>query len=429
MELNQVVIVTLVVLGLCDAWGNLRQRRSPWSMQPKTGPLSSVSRGPVPSPLGLWNPSQTSFQYPGPLSSNTKKLAQDPLGVQSKQVLQAVVEPLDWRYPVVPEIQANVAVDFQQKQPVTPNSVAIQCGEGSILVEVKQDLFSNGHLIDPSGLHLGGCSPVAQDFDSKILIFEYALQDCGSVLMMTEDELVYMFVLTYTPQLLAGTSINRADGASVGIQCHYQRHYNVSSNVLNPAWVPYYTTEVGEEVLLFSLKLMTDDWLYQRPSAQYYLGDIINIEASVKVYNHVPLRVFVDGCVATQVPDPRVSPQYSFIENNGCFVDAKNTGSSSHFLPRTRTDAIQFQLEAFMFQQHTSPSIYITCLLRATAAVASTDAQHKSCSYIGNRWFAADGNDQVCACCDATCGPQTTSADVQWEGKASVGPLMVKGQQ
>ncbi|XP_065111181.1 zona pellucida sperm-binding protein 3-like [Paramisgurnus dabryanus] len=428
MKLHQVVIVTLLVIGLCDAWRNLKQRQSPRSMQPKTGPLSSASRGSVPVPPGLWNPSQMSFQNPGPLRSDTKKLPQDPFGVQSQQVMQAVVEPLDWRYPVVPEIQANVAVDFQQKQPVTPSSVAIQCGESSILVEVKQDLFSNGQLIDPSGLHLGGCSPVAQDFDSKILIFEYALQDCGSVLMMTNDELVYMFVLTYTPQPLGGTMINRADGATVNIQCHYQRNYNVSSNVLNPAWVPYSSTEVGEEVLLFSLKLMTDDWMYQRPSAQYYLGDIINIEGSVKVYNHVPLRVFVDGCVATQVPDPRVPPQYSFIENNGCFVDAKNTGSSSHFLPRTRTDAIQFQLEAFLFKQQTNPSIYITCLLRATTAVASTDAQHKSCSFIGNRWFAADGNDQVCGCCDSTCGPETTSADVQWEGKASVGPLTVKAQ-
>lgn len=57
--------------------------------------------------------------------------------------------------------------------------------------------------------------------------------------------------------------------------------------------------------------------MYQRPSDFYYLGDFINMEASVKVYNHVPLRVFVDGCVATQTPDVRAPPRYSFIENNG----------------------------------------------------------------------------------------------------------------
>ncbi len=92
-----------------------------------------------------------------------------------------------------------------------------------------------------------------------------------------------------------------------------RRFHNVSSNALRPTWVPYASTEVGEEVLLFSLKLMmgwcsffihsalwirlfqncsflADDWSYERPSHLYFLGDIINIEASVTVYNHVPLR-------------------------------------------------------------------------------------------------------------------------------------------
>ena len=62
---------------------------------------------------------------------------------------------------------------------------------------------------------------------------------------------------------------------------------------------------------------LADDWSSQRPSNVYYLGDIINIEASVKVYNHVPLRVFVDSCVATRVADVNSVPRYSFIENHG----------------------------------------------------------------------------------------------------------------
>ncbi len=35
-----------------------------------------------------------------------------------------------------------------------------------------------------------------------------------------------------------------------------RRFHNVSSNALRPTWVPYASTEVGKEVLLFSLKLM-----------------------------------------------------------------------------------------------------------------------------------------------------------------------------
>uniref|UniRef100_A0A672SW01 Zona pellucida sperm-binding protein 3 n=1 Tax=Sinocyclocheilus grahami TaxID=75366 RepID=A0A672SW01_SINGR len=310
--------------------------------------------------------------------------------------------------------------------------VAVQCGENRVLVEVKKDLFSNGQLIQPSGLSMGGCPVVGEDSASRVLIFEYELQDCNSVLMMSEDELVYTFALTYTPEALAGTPITRTNGAVVGVQCHYQRFYNVNSNALRPAWVPYSSTEVGEEVLLFSLTLMMDDWSHQRPSNLYFLGDVINIEASVKVYNHVPLRVFVDRCVATQVPDVNAVPRYFFIENHGCLVDAKATASSSHFMPRSQEDKIRFQLEAFMFQGGYSPSIYITCIVKATLASAPSDALHKSCSF-ANGWLAADGNHQACGCCDSTCGPDGRNADpfggVQWEGKASLGPVMVQERQ
>lgn len=37
-----------------------------------------------------------------------------------------------------------------------------------------------------------------------------------------------------------------------------------------------------------------------------------------------------------------------------CLVDPKLTGSSSRFMPRTQIDKLQFQLEAFRFQQEIS---------------------------------------------------------------------------
>ncbi|XP_016430360.1 zona pellucida sperm-binding protein 3-like isoform X2 [Sinocyclocheilus rhinocerous] len=280
-------------------------------MKPQSDP---ASRGPALSSQAFLSPLQKASQFQ---SLDSRGLVQEPLGFQEKQLLQGPVKPLDWRFPIVPEVQSELAVDFQLRQPVTPSSVAVQCGENRVLVEVKKDLFSNGQLIQPSGLSMGGCPVVGEDSASRVLLFEYELQDCNSVLMMTEDELVYTFALTYTPEVFAGTPITHTNGAVVGVQCHYQRVYNVSSSALRPTWVPYASTAVGEEVLLFSLKLMMDDWSYQRPSNLYFLGDVINIEASVKVYNHVPLRVFVDRCVATQVPDVNALLRYSFIENHG----------------------------------------------------------------------------------------------------------------
>ncbi|XP_052009363.1 zona pellucida sperm-binding protein 3-like [Xyrauchen texanus] len=433
MELSQGAIVVLVcaVFGLCSAWNNLE--RFGRFKDPKSD-LASSFRGPVSSTAGLWNPQQIAAPYQGALGGDSRGLVQEPLGVQSKQLMQGPVKPLDWRYPIVPEVLSDLAVDFQLRQPITPSSVAVQCGERAVLIEAKRDLFGNGLLIQPSGLTLGGCSAVGEDSESKVLIFEYELQDCNSVLMMTEDALVYTFSLTYTPEPYVGTPIHRANSANIGIQCHYSRFHNVSSNVLMPAWVPFASMASGQEVLVFSLKLMTDDWSFQRPSNLYFLGDLLHFEASVILFNHVPLRVLVDSCVATQLPDVQAQPRYSFIENHGCFVDGKSTGSNSYFLPQSRTDKLQFQLEAFLFQQGDNPSIYITCILKAILASTPTDAQHKSCSFYSNGWFAADGNDQVCGCCDSTCGSDSLSAPAgyggpQWEGKATFGPIVVQRQQ
>ncbi|XP_026100879.1 zona pellucida sperm-binding protein 3-like [Carassius auratus] len=420
------VVAVIVVFDLKNAWGSLRRSQSPSSKKPQS---TSASRDPALPSQGFLNPFQKASQFQ---SLGYGGFAQEPLGLQEKQLLQGPVKPLSWKFPIVPEVQRELAVNFQLRQPVTPSSVAVQCSEDRVHVEVRKDMFGNGLLIQPSGLSMGGCPVVGEDSASGVLILEYALQDCNSVLMMTADDLVYTFAVTYTPVAFVGTPITRTEGAVVGIQCHYQRLHNVSSDALNPTWVPYASTEVGQDVLVFSMKLMLDDWSYQRPSNVYYLGDIINIEASVKVYNHVPLRVFVDRCVATQVPDVTSVPRYSFIENHGCLVDSKATASSSHFLPRTQEDKIRFQLEAFMFQGGSSPSIYITCTVKATLASAPSDALHKSCSF-SNGWLAADGNHQVCACCDSTCGPDGGSdapiGGFQWEGKASLGPVMVQGRQ
>ncbi len=177
MGFLQGVLVLIVVFDLKNAWGILRYNQSPSSIKPKSDP---ASRGPL-SSQGFWNPLQKASPLP---SHDSRGFAQEPLGLQEKQVLQGPVKPLDWRFPIVPEVQSEVAVDFQLRQPVTPSSVAVQCGENRVHVEVQQDLFSNGQLIQPSGLSLGGCPVVGQDSNTRVLLFENELHDCNSVLMV-----------------------------------------------------------------------------------------------------------------------------------------------------------------------------------------------------------------------------------------------------
>ncbi|XP_016366149.1 zona pellucida sperm-binding protein 3-like [Sinocyclocheilus rhinocerous] len=209
------------------------------------------------------------------------------------------------------------------------------------------------------------------------------------------------------------------------------RKHNVSSNALHPTWIPYVAAKAGEEQLHFSLKLMTDDWRYERPSNAYFLGDFINLEASVVRANHVPLRVFVESCAATLGPSGEAATMYTFIENSGCLMDAKLTNSRSRFMSRIQDDKLQFQIEAFRFKQDSLGMIYVTCHLKATTTSSPTDMMNKACSFVKetNSWTAVNGDDQVCGCCETSCtmrkGRSLDTDDSTLEDEATIGPIFV----
>ncbi|XP_066497858.1 zona pellucida glycoprotein 3e isoform X1 [Hoplias malabaricus] len=391
----------------------------------------------------LW-PTDTNVPPPGspslvqaqakPLPQNSLPafLLQDSMNFQSQQVLQGPSKLLTWHYPPVPQVTRPPPVQFEPQQPVQVQAVAVECNDNSIYVEVKKDLFGTGIVIDPSVLTLGGCAVQGEDSDAQVFILQSELHDCNSSLRLTQDELVYSFTLAYASMPISpGVPIARTSSAAVSLECHYPRLHNVSSNALLPAWIPYASTEFGQEHLVFSLRLMMDDWVYERPSNQYYLGDLINIEASVMQYYHVPLRLFVDRCVATAVPDVNAVPRYPFIDNYGCMLDAKLTGSKSQYLPQTQADRLQFQLEAFLFHEDTSGFIYITCQLKVNAASSPVDAEHKACSFSNNGWAAMYGGNQLCSCCDSSCdmasrkGRDLSSEDLYIK-EVTLGPFTVK---
>ncbi|XP_051731991.1 zona pellucida sperm-binding protein 3-like [Ctenopharyngodon idella] len=427
MDFISVGLLLLVAVGLCLAqWSGLQQGQDPLRFQQQQSPVLAPQQADreslLSSSLGPLRPVMS------PAGINPWKL-QEPGSSQSKQLMEAPLAPLTWHFPVVLEEPQQPDVPFELHVPTPAQSIAVQCGERSVHVEVKKDFFGTGQLVNPSFLTLGGCAAVGEDPGAQVLLFEYELQACGSSLMMTGNELVYKFTLLYTPEALVGTPIVRTDAAAVQIECHYSRLHNVSSSVLRPNWVPFAATKVAEEVLMFSLKLMTDDWMFERPSNKYFLGQFLNLEASVKQYNHVPLQIFVDGCVATAVPDVTAAPRYSFIENHGCLVDAKLTGSTSSFMRRVQSDKLHFRLESFRFQQANSGLVYITCSLRAVMASTPISPENKACSF-ANGWLSADDNDQMCMCCDSTCGfsrkgRALSDSGLVSEGKATIGPIVV----
>lgn len=344
----------------------------------------------------VYNPKynqQERSKYNPPAQQESKY--QEPI-VQTKD---SVDPPIQWRFPTDPQPEPKVEVPFSQRSPVPAVTVAVECRERNARIEVKRDMFGTGQLVNPADLTLGNCAAVGEDSGARVLIFETDLHLCDSRLMMTSDSLIYSFILNYNPRPLGATPAVRTSSAAIAVECHYPRNHNVSSQPLVPQWIPFSATKISSELLYFDLVLKTEDWLYERPVFQYYLGDIINIEATVKQYLHTPLRVFVDSCAATAEPDLNSNPRYNFIENYGCLVDAKLTGSASKFMPRTYEHTLQFQLEAFRFQGSSSGLVYITCNLRATSAARPIDEMHRACSYT-NGWLEASGVNGVCGSCD-----------------------------
>ncbi|XP_072241774.1 zona pellucida sperm-binding protein 3-like [Leuresthes tenuis] len=342
---------------------------------------------------------------------------QKPSDPQQKK--QTFEKELTWAYPQDPQPEPKPNVPFELRFPIAASTVAVECREDIAHVEVKKDMFGTGQLIDPADLTLGTCAPVAEDPSAQVLIYQSPLHECGSFLMMSNDALIYSFTLNYNPKPLGSSAVIRTNQVAVIVECHYPRKHNVSSLPLDPLWVPFSAVKIAEEFLYFTLKLMTDDWMYERPSYQYFLGDLIRIEVTVRQYFHVPLRVFVDRCVATLSPDSNSMPRYAFIENHGCLLDARITGSDSKFMPRSEENKLLFQLEAFRFQGSDSGMLYITCHLKATSISYAIDSEHRACSYIDG-WREASGVDGACGSCESGGFDVYTSSAIS-PGVSSIG--------
>ncbi|XP_075993973.1 zona pellucida sperm-binding protein 3-like [Genypterus blacodes] len=352
---------------------------------------------------------------------------QDPVwgpGPPVRQEQQSFQEPLTWKFPAPPaEEEPRFPPEFQLTTRAPVDSVSAVCGEDRVRVEVKKDLLGLGREVQATELSLGGCPASSQDQHN--FLFESELHTCGSHLLMSDDSFIYVFKLIYSPSRL--TSIVRSQDATVDIQCHYLSRGAVSSELLRPTWASFSDTKGSQENLMFSLRLMTDDWQFVRPSHHFLLGDMMRFEASVRLFQHAPLRMTVESCVATAAPNIDALPRYAFLENYGCLFDSQLTASSSRFLPRSQENRLQFEVEAFMFQRDDgaefTDSIYIHCRLRATPT-GPADHLNKAC-YFSNGWREAGGTHEVCSCCDTSCG---TDSDAQWTLEKAVGPIRVTGR-
>ncbi|XP_021263164.1 zona pellucida sperm-binding protein 3-like [Numida meleagris] len=321
-------------------------------------------------------------------------------GAQSLGQPHAFSQPSPWAW-----------VDVSQLQAASPlHPVSVWCQEAQMVVTVHRDLFGTGRLVRAADLTLGtaDCPATAQNTAENVVTFMAGLHECGSTLRVTPEALIYSTSLNYSPVRAGNPVIIRTSPAAVPIECHYPRRNNVSSHAVQPTWAPFRSTLSSEERLLFSLLLMNDDWSTERASAVFQLGEVLRIQAGVSVGNHAPLRLFVDSCVAAPSPGRGSSPQYAFIDFNGCMVDGRLDDATSTFIsPRPRLDVLQFEVDAFKFAGDSSSLLYITCHLKVSPAGHAPDPQNKACSFHkpSGLWAPVEGTRAVCSCCETrSCG-------------------------
>ncbi|KAM3827930.1 zona pellucida sperm-binding protein 3-like [Vipera latastei] len=330
--------------------------------------------------------------------------------------------PAPARQPYIPagvETYPYAWVDASQARALSLLSpVLVQCGEAQVVVTVKRDLFGTGRLVQIEDLSLGpsGCQPMAYNAAENTVIFNVDLHECGSVLQMTAEFLVYSISLHYKPTPSSHSVIVRTSPVDVPIECHYPRRNNVSSNEIKPTWIPFTSTISAEEKLRFSLRLMNDDWSAERASNGYQLGEIMYIQAEVIAENHTPLRLFVDSCVATLSPEADSSPRYPIIDFKGCLVDGRDDSSSTFLTPRLRDDVLQFTVDVFRFSEDPRDLIYITCHLKVAAATQAPDPENKACSFhqASNSWVPVEGTADICSCCETRNCVRTTGQAI-WD--------------
>ncbi|NXJ15505.1 ZP3 protein, partial [Odontophorus gujanensis] len=328
-------------------------------------------------------------------------------GAQSLGQPHTISQPSPWAW-----------VDVSQLQAASPlHPVSVWCQEAQVVVTVHRDLFGTGRLVRAADLSLGtaACLATAQNAAENVVTFVAGLHECGSTLRVTPEALIYSTSLNYSPARAGNPIIIRTSPAVVPIECHYPRTNNVSSHAVQPTWAPFHSTLSSEQKLLFSLRLMSDDWSTKRASAVFQLGDVLRVQAGVSTGGHAPLRLFVDSCVATSSPHRGSSPQYAFILFNGCMVDGWLDDATSTFIsPRPRLDALQFAVDTFKFAGDSSSLLYITCHLKVSPASQAPDPQHKACSFHkpSGLWSPVEGTRAVCSCCEtqscgtARCSPQ-----------------------
>ncbi|XP_039628188.1 zona pellucida sperm-binding protein 3-like [Polypterus senegalus] len=293
--------------------------------------------------------------------------------------------------------------------------VSVQCFSDYVAVDVPLNSFA--FPINKDGLLLGSCPMSSFDPQNNIVTFVRGLLDCRFSRLVTPSQLLYSVELTYN------WTGSPSSAFPVSIDCLFNK--SASWTPLMPLPAGGYASGVGH--LDFTMLIVNSDYTEASPSTTFFLGDPINLAASVDQYGHMPLSIFMDSCVAATTPVlANSSLVYPLINNHGCLIDGLN--ADSYFHRRVATSELYATIRAFRFT-NVSSEVYIHCSLIAWDP-AQLDVTKKACSYnhLTQGWEALDtpGTNSVCSCCSSVCTTRKRrDAGKGLKKEVVVGPLII----
>ncbi|XP_072269863.1 zona pellucida sperm-binding protein 3-like [Pyxicephalus adspersus] len=281
-------------------------------------------------------------------------------------------------------------------QSAPAKSVFFQCNDTYVSVSVKVDPLDTNRKLNPASLTLGKCPVSSTTALFGYFVFEYPYKACGFNRMAIGDYTEFFVNLVYMPTQIAPNQYSQPFVEP--ILCLVKR--SMTPSVLTTTVI---VPVSGNSSLNFGVRLMNDDFSGGRlDSKEFSLGSPINLELSVNLGNHMPLKLLVDEGVVTPTKDITTTQKYYLINNHGCFIDGKV--AHSMFVEQNQLNIIWLTFPAMKFV-NTGDTIYITFKLVVWDPKEVTELR-KACSFFRdtNRWeLLGDSSNTVCTCCDYTC--------------------------
>ncbi|XP_051888331.1 zona pellucida sperm-binding protein 3-like [Pristis pectinata] len=299
-----------------------------------------------------------------------------------------------------------------------PPGITYSCGNSTLTVFVEIDVLAGAPA---PALRLGTCPP--SGFSSpRVVVFQYGLQECRAGRLMTGKELIFWNYLRFEGSPAPGM---KRPQLNIRLECRYP----VTEVPTTLTTVSVTGVLSGDGHLIFSMKIMTDDWTVERPDSLFFLGASINLEASVLATYHQALRLYIEECIATPTSSLAKSPEnYTIINNYGCLIDGK-TGNSK-YLPRSDGSLLRFVVQAFKFLDLEDADIFIHCKVLVWDP-SWDDLLHKACSFDQQtkNWQLLDAplQSSLCDCCNAICQPIQSRHKRAKEAETSVGHVIKVG--